>query len=56
LHLIPRTSLCALQGARQGCLADFDAAQSELDLLKSARNLPAVMVARAALAVERAIL
>jgi len=34
-------------------LRDFDAAQSELDLLKSARNLPAVMVARAALAVER---
>ncbi len=34
-------------------LRDFDAAQSELDLLKGARNLPAVVVARAALAVER---
>jgi len=34
-------------------LRDFDAAQSELDMLKSARSVPAVVVAQAALAVER---
>jgi hypothetical protein len=34
-------------------LRDFDAAERELDMLKGARNLPAVVLARAALAVER---
>ncbi|HEX7597708.1 MAG TPA: hypothetical protein VF518_05800, partial [Polyangia bacterium] len=34
-------------------LRDFAAAETELELLKSARNIPAVVVANAALAVER---
>jgi hypothetical protein len=34
-------------------LRDFDAAQRELDMLKGARSVPAVVVAQAALAVER---
>jgi hypothetical protein len=46
-------ALRAAKARAKVALRDFDAAERELDLLKGARNVPAVVVARAALAVER---
>ena len=46
-------ALRAAKARAKVALRDFDAAERELDMLKAARNLPAVVVARAALAVER---
>ena len=45
--------LHAAKARAEIALRDFDAAERELDMLKGARNVPAVVVARAALAVER---
>ena len=45
--------LRAAKARAKVALRDFDAAERELDMLKGARNVPAVAVARAALAVER---
>ena len=45
--------LRAAKARAKVALREFDAAESELDMLKGARNVPAVVVARAALAVER---
>jgi len=46
-------ALRAAKARAQIALRDFDAAERELDMLKGARSVPAVVVARAALAVER---
>ena len=46
-------ALRAAKARAQIALRDFDAAERELDALKGARGVPAVVVARAALAVER---
>ncbi|MGB8299013.1 MAG: tetratricopeptide repeat protein [Polyangia bacterium] len=46
-------ALRAAKARAQIALRDFDAAERELDALKGVRNVPAVVVARAALAVER---
>ena len=45
--------LRAAKARAKVALREFDAAESELDMLKGTRNVPAVAVARAALAVER---
>jgi len=46
-------ALRAAKARAQIALRDFDAAERELAMLKGARSVPAVVVARAALAVER---
>jgi len=46
-------ALHAAKARAKVALREFDAAESELDMLKGARSVPAVVVARAALAVER---
>jgi hypothetical protein len=46
-------ALRAAKARAKIALRDFDAAERELDTLKGARNVPAVAVARAALAIER---
>ena len=46
-------ALRAAKARAKVALRDFDAAERELDMLEGARNVPAVVVARAALAVER---
>ena len=46
-------ALRAAKARAKIALRDFDAAERELDMLKGSRNVPAVAVARAALAIER---
>lgn len=50
---LKNVALRAAKARAQIALRDFDAAERELDMLKGARSVPAVVVARAALAVER---
>jgi hypothetical protein len=46
-------ALRAAKARAKVALRDFDGAERELDMLEGARNVPAVAVARAALAIER---